>query len=128
MKKILTFFILILCLPVFANNTLQQQYENDAQFTLSPMLNLINNDFEVYYNHGKSMYGYLLYAERECIENNKNIDLVYIQKMISNWKQTYNTQLIDNLKYIEIKNEDFQILDENTKQFVLMYNSLIKKF
>lgn len=126
-KIIFTFFLIIFSLPVFANNSLQNEYEKDFSLQNSMTLSLINNDFQAYYNGGGSMYGYLLYAKDEYREKNKALDVLYITKIIDSWKQAYNNQSEKYLNYIRIDDKDFCKLEADTKRFISIYNSMIPK-
>ena len=127
-KVIITICCLLLCLPVFAGNALQQKYEADNMQNINTgfydFLSLINEDYEGYYNDKNSVYGCIVNLTEDYEKENRSTDLIYLKEALNLYKQAYDTQSKAHLHYIYIKDKDYQIISEKTKGAIKIYNSL----
>lgn len=127
--------IFVFCLPVFAENNLQKQFENidlaTKNVSFYDALYLINDDFKSYNGGTDSMYGRMKYLEEQYAKNNKQPDVAILKNMIQKYKQVYDSQNTNSLVYFYIDDTDYVKLNENTKKLVsfynLMYNSSISQ-
>ena len=127
MKRVIILMFLFFCLPVFANNSLQTQYEKSFNVTAVPnVLYMINEDFGAYYNNGRSFYGYILYAIEECSVKNKKVDLLYLEKIKLSWENAYSKQSLSNLKFLTVPDKDYIALEPETKFYIKTYNDILK--
>lgn len=133
MKKIfILLFSLIFCVNiVFAANDLQKQFENQlkqARASLSfNVLYLINDDFKGYYNDGDTIIGMFENQYDELKKTNKEPDISYLSLIIKNYKQAYKIQNEAPLSYIFIEDDKYNLLEENTKKSIGIYNMLCNR-
>lgn len=85
---------------------------------------LLENDYQGYINGGRSLYGYLLTAQKEA-EKTKNVnDLKYVNLMINQYNtriKTLNSNLFQ-LQKIAVDDAEYKKLSELVKLCLYFHN------
>lgn len=133
MKKFLITTLILSCfvLPVLADNTLQQEYENkyyQKQLESNPHLTNIDNfylskeDYNAYRNNGGSIIGTFDYKYDSLKNKSPNI-AQYYREMIDNIELGLNQN--QNILNLKIEDEEYKNLDESLKEDIALYNSVM---
>lgn len=134
MKKLVCVMCLIcLALPVFADNLLQQKYEDDfnkdkikthiSTFILFDGIDLLKDDYDGYNNGRDTMYGEIMYLIEDINKKNapyKNLNIEYLNKIKSNIVNAANNDI--NPSPIIVDDEEYKHLTEDTKILINLNN------
>lgn len=135
MRKILAIFIYLLCFTVFANNALQQQDEHNFYLDNKNMFNsehsigfLIKEDYFGYQNNKNAYYGYIVNGIKDLSKSNSENDIINVKYL------TFIKQNIDNyinkdtsMEYLYIDDSEYKKLFKETKNYIMMYNTVFSK-
>lgn len=149
MKKILiTGLFILLALPVFASNTLQQQAEKEffnnpeifLRYKASASIFLIWQDYQTFKDSPETLtgYGYLLsLKDKYCkfTDTKSKINCKYINQLTTNMSKIGNYNLMDGQAELYIKIlKEYQsskiIIDDNDYQYLdpKILNIIIRTF
>lgn len=142
MKKLLVIFLILLSLPCFAGNLLQQEDEvrfaREIAKAQEPFPNyskqyLVKQDYEAYYNGGDSVYGLVINTTEDISKTNilnKELNLHYLNlakdKMQIIATTPQNSNINPAKSKIVIDDTDYKKLDKEVKNIILIVNILFE--